>query len=153
MIRTFIAIPVDCTPALEEIRQRISGELAAFPIKWSSPGNFHITLAFLGNTDEKIIAQLINKTESMLKSFHPFTIRIAGAGSFHGKAIWLGTEHCETLMQMRTAVAEALNLFGYSIDTKIFFPHMTLGQPKFANNERQIGKHTGRLVGRRQLDH
>ena len=52
MKRTFIAIPVTPSPQLKELFRDARYRLSGSGIKWVDPESLHLTLKFLGDTDE-----------------------------------------------------------------------------------------------------
>ena len=55
MRRIFIALKVEPTDKLLSIISILKQGLCNDSIKWTNPDNIHITLAFLGDTDDKMI--------------------------------------------------------------------------------------------------
>ena len=55
MKRIFIALEVEAGETLLKLMSSLKSGLNKDIIKWTSPGNIHITLAFLGDTDENLI--------------------------------------------------------------------------------------------------
>lgn len=102
-------------------------------IKWTQPGNWHLTLKFLGDTDTERIPFI---TEALAAIDAPkFVMRAGGAGVFPNlkrpRVLWLGlakgAQSCATLAE---AIQNALHPLGIERDDRTFRPHLTLGRIK-----------------------
>jgi len=71
-LRTFIAI--DVPPAVLDTIIRIQNRFKSLGLhaSWVKPGNIHLTLKFLGETDPDRIPGIQNKIIEILESFTPF---------------------------------------------------------------------------------
>lgn len=101
-------------------------------IKWITPENLHITLKFLGNTEESLVPDIIVLLRKKLSPYPPFYIRITGAGCFpdkrHPKILWAGVEDSDSLQSLQEAIEDAMAGLGYPREKKAFSPHLTLGR-------------------------
>lgn len=61
MKRTFIAIDIPQSTAIKNCLDILSDKLANERIKWLKEDNLHLTLKFLGDTDEKLIKSIVSK--------------------------------------------------------------------------------------------
>ena len=102
MKRIFIAVKVvpdsNFTGHISSVKSRLSGE----SIKWTDPGNIHITLAFLGNTQEIVIPLIENMLKEKCSDFGSFAVLLSGFGVFKSlrdpRIIWTGIEQSEKLL-------------------------------------------------------
>src|SRR5512139_2154720 len=94
MKRIFIAITIKEEPEFSETVSSVSTELGSEKIKWSSHGNNHLTLAFLGDTEEKRIKLLSGLLSKCCTGFGQFDFTLAGMGLFKSyrdpRIIWAG---------------------------------------------------------------
>ena len=58
MIRTFIAIDVPDNPKISECLNSMSSILAGEKIRWMAGNKLHLTLKFLGDTEERAISDI-----------------------------------------------------------------------------------------------
>ena len=97
---------------------------------FTSPENLHITLAFLGECNMKQAAAIRNAMDSV--SFEPFDVRIERVGRFgggQGEALWwAGASVNKALSDLHGALSDNLTTAGFSLDTRKFSPHITLGR-------------------------
>jgi 2'-5' RNA ligase len=94
------------------------------------PGNFHLTLRFIGETGEDIAAD-IDDALSRLRA-RRFTLQIAGTGVFGGgdrpRSLWVGVERTSELVALRDKVEQALVRAGLPPEPRKFAPHVTLAR-------------------------
>ena len=129
-MRLFIAINLNDTTrnSLITLRDelRSSAELGSFTL----PENLHITLAFLGECNAKQTAAAKIAMDSV--SFKPIEIRIERIGRFgggQGEALWwAGARVNEALSDLHRDLTDKLIAVGFSLDTRKFSPHITLGR-------------------------
>jgi 2'-5' RNA ligase len=135
-IRSFIAVEVP--DDVQEQLGRIAGKLreCGVKVRWSQPGNIHLTLKFLGDVDDNDIPKVCGVITEAAAGLKPFDVRIAGLGAFppHGapRIVWVGiTDQTEPLI----ALAEDLDrriaeTIGIRPEHRKFHPHLTLGRVK-----------------------
>jgi 2'-5' RNA ligase len=126
--RLFIAAPVspDVAGRLAEAvtRLRIDG------VRWVDPANFHVTLKFLGPTPAERIPSIIAALDAVAAAHAPFAYRARGTGTFPG-VIWAGIDDpANQLGAVAAALEKALELLGFSPETRAYVPHLTLGRAK-----------------------
>jgi len=129
-MRLFIAINLnDATKnSLIDMRDELSSssERGSYTFR----ENLHITLAFLGECDVKQASLAKAAMDSL--SFKPFDIRIERIGRFtagQGEATWwAGVSVGEALADLNRDLTDRLVGAGFSIDSRKFSPHITLGR-------------------------
>lgn len=97
--------------------------IAQKPVK---PENFHLTLHFLGSTDEVLIPQLIQIAERI--SVQPFSITLDHFGLFpKAKCAWLGPSTVPAeLLKLVESLQSQLRKLGCHIESHTYRPHLTL---------------------------
>jgi 2'-5' RNA ligase len=91
--------------------------------------NMHLTLEFIGNCSQNDIRLLIGILQTITVS--PFPLTITRVGKFsqnRASTWWAGVESKKTLTFVQRTVHEQLNEHKFHIDTRKFFPHITLGR-------------------------
>ncbi|MDO5107585.1 MAG: RNA 2',3'-cyclic phosphodiesterase [Coriobacteriaceae bacterium] len=127
-MRLFIAaeLPQELLEALSETSARLRD---AVPGRYVPPSNFHVTLAFLGETDAARVAELAELLEDACAGFGPIPVSLGALGSF-GKArratLWQAVESDGVLETLAESVRKGLARQGFSFDEKGFLAHMTL---------------------------
>ncbi|CAN5226392.1 RNA 2',3'-cyclic phosphodiesterase [soil metagenome] len=102
-------------------------------IRWSRPGNVHLTLKFLGGVDEERLDELRTVLEDACAAHAPFEARLAGLGAFpsarRARIIWAGAgAGSEQLRSLAADVDAALSYSGFERETRPYEPHLTLGR-------------------------
>jgi RNA 2',3'-cyclic 3'-phosphodiesterase len=125
MLRLFVGIgfPPELKLQLSLLRSGIAGA------KWVEPGNFHLTLRFIGEIGEQSAAD-IDEALSRLRA-RQFTLQIAGSGVFGGdklRSLWAGVERTPELVGLRDKIEQALIRTGLPPEPRKFAPHVTLAR-------------------------
>jgi len=134
MQRVFIAVNVHPESELLRMFSSLRAQLGAEKIKWVDPENIHLTLAFLGDTEEKKIKIIAGILKERCNGFQEFEFVLAGAGVFKNysdpRVIWAGIELSEKLMMLNNIITEGLREYGFVVEDRPFNPHLTLGRIK-----------------------
>src|SRR4051794_22152050 len=102
MLRLFVGIGFP-----PELKLRLSLLCAGVAgAKWVDPGNFHLTLRFIGEIGEDVAADI---DDALLRlRARRFTLQIAGVGVFGGgdkpRSVWAGIERTPELVGLRDKV-------------------------------------------------
>jgi 2'-5' RNA ligase len=126
MLRLFVGIGFP-----PELKLRLSLLSCGIPgARWVDPGNFHLTLRFIGETGEAIAAD-IDDALTRLRG-RRFTLQLAGTGVFGGEdkphSLWVGVERSAELVTLRDKIEQALVRVGLPPETRKFSPHVTLAR-------------------------
>ncbi|MDN5305192.1 MAG: 2,3-cyclic 3-phosphodiesterase [Fusobacteriaceae bacterium] len=141
-MRCFIALDVDENFKKECIK--LQKELKKFGIKGSyvKANNFHLTLRFFRNAEEKIALEIIEKLEKTLKEKKEFKISLREKLSMFirkdGKSIvWLGIK--ENKEKIKSIAKELFDITNNYVledkDVKNFKPHFSLLRTKISTKE------------------
>ena len=122
-LRLFAALPVpDSLHA--DIRRLQKGVPGA---RWRPPENFHVTLRFFGEMDERRAEDLDAELAHIVMA--PFELALSGSGWFgklDPRALWLGVRPSEELLQLNAKCERAARRAGLEPEHRNFHPHMTL---------------------------
>lgn len=104
---------------------------------WTRPGNWHLTLRFLGETNEAGRDAVVEAAGAALAAlpFVPFALRAAGSGAFPSTArprvlfagLAEGAEQCRALA---VCLEEAARRAGFAPEARPFVPHLTVARVK-----------------------
>jgi RNA 2',3'-cyclic 3'-phosphodiesterase len=96
--------------------------------KWVDPGNFHLTLRFIGEIGEDLAGD-VDESLSRLRA-RRFTLQIAGTGVFgeRPRSLWVGIERNPELVGLRDKIEQALIRVGLPPEPRKFAPHVTLAR-------------------------
>lgn len=121
---------VEDLDAFFEVRR----EAAAF--RWATAEQFHVTLAFLADVEERRLDELVERLGRAAARRTAFETRVAGGGAFpnagRARVLWAGldlTEEGRTeLSRMATGARAAANRAGIPVEGQRFKPHVTLAR-------------------------
>jgi RNA 2',3'-cyclic 3'-phosphodiesterase len=134
MKRLFIAVRTTPDDNFTKLYSSLRNELEGESIKWINPENIHLTLVFLGSTDESRIPGIEKILKSVCNRTQNFEISLKGFGVFKNisdpKVAWAGLYQSDKLATLRESIAEALLEAGYKIEDRPFSPHVTIGRIK-----------------------
>ena len=132
-IRTFVAVEI--SPAVRGRAGDLVNRLRASGVKasWTRPENMHLTLQFLGDTDETLLPDVCRRVQEAAAGFSPFTLTFGRAGAFPSarrpRTLWLGvTEGLEPIRDLQAAIEKSLRKLGFRGEHRQYQPHLTLGR-------------------------
>lgn len=124
MLRLFVGIALP-----PELRLALSRLAAGLPgARWVDPGNYHVTLRFIGEVDEGRASDL----DAHLAGIRArrFSVTLAGIGSFNARNLFVGVEHNADLAHLQEKVVSAVARSGVEPENRRFAPHVTLARLK-----------------------
>lgn len=135
MIRLFIALPLphDVETRLGQLISHLQTHETNRAVKWVPARNIHLTLKFLGDTDEKSVDNISGAIDAVAASFAPVEAVIDQLGAFPNlrrpRVIWAG---CSNGLKIVSEIAKqidlALSKFSYEKEKRPFKSHLTLGR-------------------------
>jgi len=138
--RGFIATDIVAFPKLLEFEKEINNTGAN--IKPVEPENVHITLKFLGDTNEDLLEEIHEIIKNVVKGFNPFNIKLEGAGVFPNqnyiKVIWIGIKQWEKLESIAQKIDEHLHDKGFKKEKRKFSAHLTIARVRSAKNKEKL---------------
>ncbi len=138
MPRIFIGIKLKETISMKRIRDEFIVHLKNEHIKWVDPGNYHLTLKFLGNINENEIFTIVDCMEQIGKITPAFTLLLSNTGLFKNiskpRILWMGIEMNEVLKKLNENIENELLKIGYPKENKSFNPHLTFARIKKITN-------------------
>lgn len=135
MKRMFVAL--DLPDALKDEISRCAAfrEKGYRGISWVKPENMHLTLKFLGDTDEGRLDRLRSTLAELAASHGRFAVSYSGIGRFgkggYASSIWVGVhEQTGTLARLEADIETAMVPLGFEREGKQFSPHITVCRVK-----------------------
>jgi 2'-5' RNA ligase len=147
-MRLFVAIelPPEVKEALAACAERL--ERQADAARMVPRDNFHITLAFIGQTKRVDEACAVFERTARMEFLEPLELVLEGIGTFksHGRsggskgsrkgsekgggthAWWVGVESPPALAQLANAFVESYHAEGFDVERRTFKPHITLAR-------------------------
>jgi RNA 2',3'-cyclic 3'-phosphodiesterase len=139
-MRMFVALPLPegVKEHLSEfLEPRQEAGLADVGLRWTTPWQWHVTLAFLPEVADRHTDELHERLQRVAARRNPLVLRVAGAGAFphagHAKVLWAGLERDgeqegDNLARLATGVRAAAAKSGIEVDGGRFRPHLTLAR-------------------------
>ncbi len=139
--RTFFAVSI--SEETRDLLRNISKDIPELKnnVRLVHPENAHITIKFLGPTDENLIPQIIERIPFALKEVKMFEFKCEGTGVFpkvsRPRVLWLGiNQGSENLKILSHKINNTLGMLKINKDKRGFTSHITLGRIK--NNRKQV---------------
>ena len=102
-----------------------------------APENYHVTLAFIGETAEaEKAAEAVRAVEAA-----PFTLKLAKVGKFsrtRGDVYWYGVRRSAALEALYARTQEELTARGFELEARGFRPHVTLARDVIRKSNKEI---------------
>lgn len=133
--RLFLGIPVS-----EEIRQKAADVAIALQNTDADivlVKDFHFTLAFLGNIDDRTLSEIVEKINTIQQN--SFQITLHGVGVFpdfqHPRVVWIGVNSSALTELMKKT---NLPLKDIVKDSRDEVPHLTIARVKSEKNKEKL---------------
>lgn len=134
--RAFIAVEIDPSERLLALFRELAQSRA--DLKLVKPEQMHITLKFLGDTEEALAEDILSGIRSSAAGIGPFSMRLVGMGAFPSlsniRVVWVGIEGGKLLGRIADKLDENLRTLGFERDKKGFVPHLTLARTRSPRN-------------------
>jgi 2'-5' RNA ligase len=156
MIRTFLAVELgdhlrdQITLVQQDLRQRLGRESSKdIRITWVQPSSIHLTMKFLGDTDEHLIEPLREAIERAMPGHGAVHMPIERLGVFprllQPRVFWIGpseqweqSDDAKRLVALHRAVENCCQSVGFTPEGRPLSPHLTLARVK--EGERHVGQ-------------
>lgn len=122
---TGLEIPEKVALRLSLLRGGVSGA------KWIEPGDYHLTLSFIGNVDERIASELAEELAQV--DCGELTLRLTEIAAFGGnkpRSIVALAHPTQSLVALQLANDRALRRVGVEPEQRKYTPHVTLARLK-----------------------
>lgn len=106
--------------------------------RWVPADNLHLTLRFIGNTDGRTYADVMDALAGIRTA--AFDLCLKGIGHFGERgrvdSLWVGVAKGEALMRLHDKIEAGLQRVGLEPEHRRFLPHVTLARLKSAPGAR-----------------
>jgi 2'-5' RNA ligase len=144
-MRLFVAVHLP-DEMKEELYASFSGAVKGRVrgLRFVPPANVHVTLKFLGETDEGLIPSIEEKLKTVADEHGLFTMKVNGAGAFpdvkRPRVIWAGVkEGRDELAELAEAVESGLEPLGFEPERRPFRGHITVARVKNPAAAKAVG--------------
>jgi len=155
--RAFIAVDLGGRLGADRVFTELSTSGA--DLKVVEPGKMHITLKFLGETDEGAVGGILQDMEVSSQGIAPFELAFEGMGAFPDmgriRVVWIGLKGAEPLVEVARRLEELLAGRGHAKEGR-FSPHITVARVRGPRNKDRLqdilGRHAGERFGTMTVD-
>jgi len=130
-----VALPDTIREKLRALRDTLQKAVPQAPVTWVPAENIHLTLRFLGETDEKLLPGLREAGSEVAASVAPFELTLENLGTFGGRAsprvVWVGLREDTGQARLRALAADlerAARKLHFEPEERPFAAHATLGR-------------------------
>lgn len=128
--RAFISADLPPLPRVEALLQDLRA--ASRELKTVSADHLHLTLKFLGDTEEGLVPEIVSAMREASAGVPPLDLRVRGTGAFptlsHPKVVWIGIEGADALGQIAKSLNEHLAALGFEPEHRSWSPHVTVAR-------------------------
>ncbi|HEY7587202.1 MAG TPA: RNA 2',3'-cyclic phosphodiesterase [Thermoplasmata archaeon] len=130
--RAFISVDLPTMPNVVELAEQL--RRAGDSLKVVHAERLHLTLKFLGDTQEGLVPEIIGIVHEACAGVAPFAIRVRGTGAFPSlsrmNVLWVGTEGAEPLVRIAGILDDKMEALGYEREGRPWTAHVTLARVK-----------------------
>ena len=122
---TGLEIPAEIGHTLSSLRGGLPGA------RWIDPENYHVTLRFIGDIDDRMAHEIASMLDGMRR--RSFEVRFGGLKSFGGRkprAIVVAVEPIQPLIELQAEQERLMQRLGLEPEGRKFTPHVTLARWK-----------------------
>ena len=130
--RAFISVDLPELESLKALAEELRRTGAA--LKLVDVSHVHLTLKFLGETEEALVPRIVEAIRASVAGISPFAVRLVGTGAFPNlhrmNVLWVGMEGAEPLAEIARRLEAATEPLGYPREGRDFSPHVTIARVK-----------------------
>lgn len=123
--------------AVHDLDERLADLRAvAGDLRWTPPEQWHLTLNFLGEVNERQSTELTPRLTRAAVRAHEMSLSLTGAGTFprrsdRARVLWVGVAGDRAALgSLATAARAAARHSGIPVEDRRFNPHLTLARAR-----------------------
>ncbi len=138
--RGFISVDFPPFTALEALMREL--QTSGGQLKLVDTEQVHMTLKFLGPTDEDLVPQISEVMRESVRGIAPFVVRVVGTGAFpsldYMNVLWVGLENADPLAKIASYLDRELPSLGFARERRPFSPHVTIARVRGGKNRDRV---------------
>jgi 2'-5' RNA ligase len=144
VLRVFLAIALtgSIQSGLRELSEELKAKFEGLPLRWAPVENIHLTLKFIGDVPEGMLAVIEEGARKQVGLVEPFDITVGGLGVFPNarrpRIVWVGVQGAEGLRTLQDGIESEMNRLGFPPEERAFSPHLTLARVQRKAGNRQV---------------
>lgn len=147
MQRVFVAIDIseEARDAATRYAEALGRDFSDARVGWEKPEKLHLTLKFLGKTDNRQLEKLKWAAASAAASTAPISLELSGTGVFpnarNPRILWLGLKDFGgELKCLAETIENDCEKIGYPKENRTFNPHLTVGRIREPRHSKYLAK-------------
>ena len=132
--RAFVSADISPNDSLASLLAELGR--ASQQLKVVKPSILHVTLKFLGDTEETMVTRVVEVIERSAEDIRAFPLKLRGMGAFPSlsnmRVIWVGIEDGKELAILAERLDDSLASLGVRREKRAFRPHLTVARAKGA---------------------
>jgi 2'-5' RNA ligase len=135
---------------LEELLAATAQLRAAHPeLRWTSPEQWHLTLAFLGEVDDRAREDVSRRLARSATRHAPLTLSFGAAGRFSDRVLWSRVHgDVDLLRRLAASVQAAARRAKVPVEDRPYRPHLTLARTREPADLRPLVEALSSFAGR-----
>ena len=133
--------------AIDDLADRVQSarrQPAASTLHWQPASRWHVTVAFLGDADDKCDDIVGSQLDGVAATLPMPTLHIAGSGCFGGQILWAGVAGFtaaddDLLADLARVVHTRLAAAGLQVERRHWRPHLTLARSRGTDARPAVG--------------
>src|SRR5438094_2310140 len=124
--RGLIAVDVPDSPALDQLAADL--RRASRSLRVVDTGQVHLTVKFLGETEEGLVPEIVTAIREACAGVRPFEVSVRGTGGFPSlsrmSVVWVGVEGAEPLARIARTLETSLEPLGFPPERRDWKAHV-----------------------------
>ncbi len=129
VVRLFVALrpPGEVVEALGTITAALRE--AGPELRWTPPGQWHLTLAFLGEVGDDVVDDLAGRLSRVAARYPAPSLVLGGGGRFGHRVLWTGVQgDRDVLRRLAASVRAAARRTRLQVEHRPYRPHLTVAR-------------------------
>jgi len=161
-VRLFVAVEIP--PEVQENFSAVRGASRDSAWRWVAAGNVHLTLKFLGETEEGLVPRIKEVLTLVCHPLTPFELGLTGLGTLPPsrppaegdrrpprppRVLYAGLDRGTVeLRRLSLGVEDGLAALGFQKERRLFTPHATLARVRNDQRPRDAAELLGKFEGK-----
>ena len=147
MKRIFVAVDVsdEARHTVAAYIETLRNEFPKVRVGWDKAEKLHLTLKFLGDANEKEVAELQNILDKISTNISNFKLQISKTGVFPDakkpRVLWINViDEQGNLAKISDLLESECEKIGFARESRKFIPHLTIGRIREPNNAKELAQ-------------
>jgi 2'-5' RNA ligase len=147
MKRVFVAVDISLEARRKAAAyiETLRNEFGNVRTGWEKPEKLHLTLKFLGDANEKRLAELSKIASAISNKISNFKLQIAETGVFpnarSARVLWIDAkDEAGNLAKINDLLEAECEKIGFAKEKRKFVPHLTIGRVRVPERAGELAK-------------